>query len=516
MMRSAVENQGKILEKGLGTGKSLERSNYIDTNNNSADFSINESLSPKNSLSQEFIYNTQGDNEDNDGEESATSTEQTNNSNSNQNISGGGSSSPPPLCSQNNLTVPVYSPVIINEVAWMGSQAGYMKEWIELKNISNSAVNLNSWQLLDKDEQIKIIFSANHIVPANGFYLLERNNDETVTNITADIIYNGTLANDNESLRLFNGNCVLVDEVVANTVWPAGDNNTKQTMERGADLSWHNYSGQGTNGIMGTPKTENSEVSSEQQDENNNENQGEDGEGEQNNEEENNGNEGGENLISGLVITEVMAAGDEEFVEIYNPLEQEIFLTDYYFSYFSSGRDWNNPFLNKKFSTSTPSMPAKTYIVIGLGDYSEEESDWKPYQTHLSDDNGAVALFSCDPGQATTTQEAIDCKIDAVGWGQPLVYETKAATSSIDKSLARKLSPDENGYLRYADTDNNNQDFEDQDPTPGQQNFSPYSDLDSDGIINEYDPLTEISKDKTLPAGEYIFRDLAVLQGFKL
>ena len=217
-----------------------------------------------------------------------------------------------------------------------------------------------------------------------------------------------------------------------------------------------------------------------------------------------------------LIISEVRSAGSEEFVELYNPLEQEFSLSGFYFSYFSAGRDWNNPFLNKEFPTSTSIIQAKEYFLVGMGDYSEEESDWKPYQTHLSDEAGAAAVFSCNPGQATTTQAAIDCKIDALGWGEPLVFETQAATSSSDKSLARKLSPDRDGYLRYIDTNDNSNDFEEQEPSPKQRNFSLYSDLDNDGIIDEYDPLTEISQDIALSAGEYVFKDLVILEGINL
>ncbi|MBU3964576.1 lamin tail domain-containing protein [Patescibacteria group bacterium] len=525
--QSAVEKRGKILQKGLETNNSLERSNYIDTNNNSADFSLNESPSPANSLGEEFIYTIQGqggngngDDGDGDGEEEDGQSE---NSDQQQNISGGGSSNRP-ICSQDRLDSPANSPIIINEIAWMGSEAGYINEWIELKNISDSAINLENWQLLDKAENIRITFSANHAIPAHGFYLLERSDDEVVPSVSADVIYTGALANSNESLRLFNSNCDLIDEVMASPDWSAGDNDTKQTMERGDDLLWHDYSGQGSDGIMGTPRAENSEIIINNQGENNEDEEDDGDDGDDEDEEDDGDDEddeddgSGDDSVSaiGLVISEVRAAGIEEFIEIYNPLEQEISLVGFYFSYFSAGRDWNNPFLNKEFPTSTPVIGAKEYFLIGLGDYLEEESDWKPNQTNLSSDNGAVALFSCDPSQATTTQMAIDCKIDAVGWGEPLVFETQAATSSSDKSLARKLSPDENGYLRYIDTDDNYNDFEEQESTPKQQNQSAYSDLDNDGIIDEYDPVTEISSDIILPAGEYIFKDLVIIQGFGL
>jgi len=44
-----------------------------------------------------------------------------------------------------------------------------------------------------------------------------------------------------------------LDAVSADSSWPAGDNGTKQTMERGSMFSWHNSSEPG-----GTPKKENS------------------------------------------------------------------------------------------------------------------------------------------------------------------------------------------------------------------------------------------------------------------
>ncbi|HOI60266.1 MAG TPA: DUF333 domain-containing protein, partial [Candidatus Pacearchaeota archaeon] len=62
----------------------------------------------------------------------------------------------------------------------------------------------------------------------------------------------------NESLRLFNQNCKLVDGVLANPNWPAGDSLNKKSMERKSDLSWRTYSGDS----FGTPKAQNSEEES--------------------------------------------------------------------------------------------------------------------------------------------------------------------------------------------------------------------------------------------------------------
>jgi len=145
------------------------------------------------------------------------------------------------------------------------SSTNWSNEWIELKNISENNNSLEGWQLLDKDEEIKVIFGSNDSLSANGFYLLERTNDDSVPNIPADEIYTGNLEDNNESLRLFDENCNLIDEVLAdigeNLDWPAGNKEERRSMERNQDLSWHTYYGEGEDGIMGTPKAENSQPS---------------------------------------------------------------------------------------------------------------------------------------------------------------------------------------------------------------------------------------------------------------
>lgn len=178
--------------------------------------------------------------------------------------SGGGGSktiSEPVYCSQENLSEPVHSPIILNEIAWMGTFENYSNEWFELKNISESEVSLNGWQILDKANQIKIIFGENDLIPSDGFYLLERTGDDSVSNITADKIYTGALGDEDETLRIFDRNCNLIDEIIASPDWPAGDKTEKRTMERSQDLNWHTYFGEGKNNIMGTPKEENSQPS---------------------------------------------------------------------------------------------------------------------------------------------------------------------------------------------------------------------------------------------------------------
>lgn len=185
---------------------------------------------------------------------SATHTQSSSNNQPSETIS---------FCSQTGLGSPTQSPIVINEIAWMGTAASSSDEWIELKNISTEPVNLNKWQLLDKDEQIKISFTTTDVIEPGEFYLLERTDNNSVPNVSANKIYSGTLSDTNESLRLFNASCVLVDEVTAASNWPAGDKTAKKSMERNTNLTgWHTYSesvADNTSGLFGTPKKENSE-----------------------------------------------------------------------------------------------------------------------------------------------------------------------------------------------------------------------------------------------------------------
>lgn len=143
--------------------------------------------------------------------------------------------------------------VVINEIAWMGTNASYSDEWIELYNNTNLPVNLDGWKLKAVDGAPEITLSET--IQPNGFYILERTNDTTIPNITADQIYTGALSNNGEHLQLFDSRSNLIDEVNCANSWFAGDNTTKQTMERVDPIS-SNW--QTSKNSEGTPKTENS------------------------------------------------------------------------------------------------------------------------------------------------------------------------------------------------------------------------------------------------------------------
>ncbi len=141
--------------------------------------------------------------------------------------------------------------VVINEIAWMGTENSANDEWIELYNNTDNTINLDGWILKADDGTPEIKLSG--IILAESFYLLERTDDSTVPEISADLIYKGALGNDGEDLKLFDNSGNLIDEANCSSGWFAGDNSTKQTMERTDSGDWQTSQNPG-----GTPKTENS------------------------------------------------------------------------------------------------------------------------------------------------------------------------------------------------------------------------------------------------------------------
>ncbi len=149
------------------------------------------------------------------------------------------------------------SDVVINEIAWMGTKDSYNNEWIELYNNSNLSKNIDNWNIRTKSGSLKVNLKG--IIPPQGFYLLERGNEDTLPKIKADIIYTGYLKNSGEDLILYNDIGKIIDEVDCSLGWFAGNNQTKQTMERinpvlGAKINnWQTSKNSG-----GTPKSKNS------------------------------------------------------------------------------------------------------------------------------------------------------------------------------------------------------------------------------------------------------------------
>jgi hypothetical protein len=162
-----------------------------------------------------------------------------------------------------------YAPlsVIISEIAWGGTAAS-ADEWIELYNPGNQPINLTGWLLAadDNDPKILLMFT----IPAGGFYLLERNDDNTIRDITADQVFStiAGISDSGEVLRLLAPDGTLIDSAnLDGGGWPAGSAAPDYfSMERvapilDADSAWVSNDGINRNGkdangnpVNGTPK----------------------------------------------------------------------------------------------------------------------------------------------------------------------------------------------------------------------------------------------------------------------
>ena len=145
---------------------------------------------------------------------------------------------------------------MINEIAWMGTANSASDEWIELYNDGSEGVSLDGWMLGTEDGATNISLTGS--LAGGGYYLIERTDDTTVPNVTADMItpFGSGLSNSGEVLLVKNGNGTVIDRVDASSGWPAGDNTTKETMQRSVP------SAGGWVTALATPKAANASIGS--------------------------------------------------------------------------------------------------------------------------------------------------------------------------------------------------------------------------------------------------------------
>jgi hypothetical protein len=381
------------------------------------------------------------------------------------------------ICSFNTTKTATHQNLIINEVAWMGSQRSANDEWIELKNISNSEFDISGWQILDKGEQIKITIPAGTKISAGGFLLMERTDDNSVPGVGADIIYTGALSNSAEGLRLFDNQCNLVDDVLAGGEWPAGDVATKKTMERQADLTWSTYNGAGQGSgdllILGTPKKENSikiisytggssavidnkqPVSDTQQNPD-------------------------KILITEVQITGGTGKSSNDFVELYNPNNTRVNLKGYRLV---KRTETGSSDISIKSWTDDAYIEPRGFYVWANSNYAELLSLANVTTSATLANNNSIALRY---GAENTGNV-----IDAVGWGGAansfIGQNSFSQNPGANQSIQRKIQND--GFINSGD---NSSDFElTSCPNPGAQ--------------SEYCAISETSKSNEAPSAFFVF-----------
>ena len=140
----------------------------------------------------------------------------------------------------------------------------------------------------------------------------------------------------------------------------------------------------------------------------------------------------------------------ERFVELYNPNNLAADLTGWYIQRKTkTGASWNSFITSTNFEGKT--IGALSHFLVA----SSSAADILLSLT-LTEDNSLVLK---NPEQEI---------VDKVGWGQAQEYETATASNpAAGQSVGRKWSTSNESEL---DTDNNQQDFEIQTPTPKARN----------------------------------------------
>ncbi|HSP80307.1 MAG TPA: phospholipase D-like domain-containing protein, partial [Myxococcaceae bacterium] len=151
--------------------------------------------------------------------------------------------------------------VVINEVAWMGTTASSYDEWLELYNTTGQSISVEGWTLKAADGTPGITLKGS--IPARGYFLLERTDDDSVPGIPADQVYTGALSDAGELLELRDAAGALIDSANGSAGWFSGSTTGRATMSRtdstqpGTDASnWHTATAAYLVGL-GTPRQAN-------------------------------------------------------------------------------------------------------------------------------------------------------------------------------------------------------------------------------------------------------------------
>lgn len=109
---------------------------------------------------------------------------------------------------------PSSAAIVINEVAADNPSAvpnaGTFPDWIELRNTSGSAVNLEGWSLSDDGNARKFVFAAGTTIPANGYLHVWC---DSATNTTPGIHTGFALDREGDNVFLYNTQTQRVDAV---------------------------------------------------------------------------------------------------------------------------------------------------------------------------------------------------------------------------------------------------------------------------------------------------------------
>jgi len=371
------------------------------------------------------------------------------------------------------ISKPIYSKILISEVQIAGLNND-KQEFVELYNPNDIDINLTDWYLQRKTKNadsfstyIASDLFANKIVRAKSYFIIARQGGFNLSFV--DIWTDNPLTQDN-SLVLKNPNKEIVDllgwgqatDYEANLAENPPDNLSigrkwEDNTEREYDNNFADFEIQ-----FPTPRYQNTKyiapiIST--------------------------GGGGGiiKQEYKKILISEILL-GQDEFIELYNPNNVDISLTNWYLQRKTKTAENYSSYVTKNDFEGKVILANSYFIIVRQGSQYENIANII-FDEPLTVDN---SLILKNPKQEIS---------DKLGFGQASDFETISSLApQIQKSLGRKFIDN-----LEQDTDNNYVDFEIQIPTPKAQN------------ITFVEPqIIEIPKDTTAP--EVVFDLLSSLQ----
>ena len=139
---------------------------------------------------------------------------------------------------------PTHAAVLINEVAWMGTEESYLCNWIELYNSGEQSVDITDWTLEINDTVRELAEGSgpSSVIAAGDYLVLKRETGtcpDPVPEVDGWTLTMGNLPNSGATLRLLRSDGSLEDQVAGGEDWEiiGGDNDSKQTAQR-TDDGW--------------------------------------------------------------------------------------------------------------------------------------------------------------------------------------------------------------------------------------------------------------------------------------
>lgn len=136
--------------------------------------------------------------------------------------------------------------VVINEIMWMGTQGDAADEWIELRNMTGSTIDLSGWVVTNLGTSGDITIPAGKSIGPSGFFMIANDSKADGNHdVDPDVVVNISLNNTGEQLILKTSVAgTTIDTGNGTGAWLAGVDpgglNPERSMER------NNIPGDGT------------------------------------------------------------------------------------------------------------------------------------------------------------------------------------------------------------------------------------------------------------------------------